>query len=313
MREIGGYFGLEVFGGREYYHDLIGVNSGRNALLYILKVRKIRKLYIPRFLCDSVSALCCREGYEYEEYEINTDFMPIFDRSLMPGEALYIVNYYGQISNEQVIKLKERWGNIIFDNVQAFFQRPVPGIDTVYSCRKFFGVPDGGYVATDSVLVERLPIDESKERMKHVLGRFEGKASDYYGDFQENDEKFYDLPLRSMSLLTQNIMRGINYEFVRTQRNANYAILDSMLGKRNKLHLLSPDGPYCYPLYCEDGMEMKRCLAAQKIFVPTLWPNCRLLDGTLEKELAENILPLPCDQRYGPMEMRMIVEGIYNV
>lgn len=307
MKEIGGYFGLEQFTGCEYYEDLIPVNSGRNALLYILKARQVKKLYIPRFLCDSVSELCKREGYDFEEYPINECFLPDFSNELEDGEYLYVVNFYGQISNEQISALKEKYGRVIFDNVQSFFQRPIPGIDTVYSCRKFFGVPDGGYIATDCRLEEQLTIDVSGERMKHVLGRFEGNASDYYGDFQVNDERFYELPLRYMSRLTCNIMRGIDYEAVRKLRNANYAVLDSILGERNRLCLLSPDGPYCYPFYWENGMELKRRLAAHKIFVPTLWPNVRALNGTLEKDFAENILPLPCDQRYSTEDMKQIV------
>lgn len=310
MKEIGGYFGLEQFSGQAYYRDLIAVNSGRNALLYILRARQVKKLYIPRFLCDSVSELCRREGYAYEEYEINRDFQPEFAKQLSDGEYLYVVNYFGQISNTKIIALKAQFQRVIFDNVQAFYQKPVAGIDTVYSCRKFFGVPDGGYVATDCVLREALPRDISADRMKHVLGRFEENASAYYRDFQNNDELFYELPLREMSRLTENIMAAVDYTAVRVRRDANYAVLDQFLGSRNKLKLNAPEGPYCYPFYCENGMEIKRKLAARNIFVPTLWPNVRDLEGTLEKDYAENILPLPCDQRYNVEDMLRILAAI---
>lgn len=310
MKEIGGYFGLESFLGQEYYADLTGVNSGRNALLYILKVRKYRKVLIPRFLCDSVLRLCCREGYDWEEYDISEDFLPVFDRELLPGEVLYIVNFYGQISNNAVIEMKARWGNIIFDNVQAFFQRPVPGIDTIYSCRKFFGVPDGGYVSCDAVLADVLETDISKDRMSHVLGRFEMSASMFYGAFQENDEGFYELPLRQMSELTRNILRAVDYDSVRRKRNINYNLLDETLGKSNLLRLVAPDGPYCYPFYCKNGMALKKHLASRKIYVATLWPNVLAYDGTLEKSFAENILPLPCDQRYDEQDMIRIIDEV---
>lgn len=311
VREIGGYFGLEGFFGAEYYSDLMGVNSGRNALLYVIKARGVKKLYIPRFLCDSVSELCKREGIEYEEYPVDRDFMPVFTKELRRGEYLYIVNFYGQISNETLCDLHKKHKNIIFDNVQAFFQRPVAGIDTVYSCRKFFGVPDGGYVSTDAVLEEALMIDISKDRMKHILGRFEESGSAYYGDFQNNDESFYEMPLRAMSVLTRNILRGVDYERVRQKRNDNYAVLESALGDRNGLKLKTPDGPYCYPFYCENGMAVKKQLAQKKIYVATLWPNVLELNGTIEKNYAENILPLPCDQRYGAEDMKRIIEEIF--
>lgn len=307
MREIGGYFGLEEFSGKEYHHDLVAVNSARNALLYILKARKVRKLYIPYFLCDTVAELCKREQFPCEEYSIGRDFLPVFDRPLEDGAWLYVVNFYGQISNEQIAKMKKHWDRLIMDNVQAFFQRPVTGVDTVYSCRKFFGVPDGGYLATDAVLEEILEQDISKDRMLHILGRFEGNGSDYYRDFQKNDESFYTLELRSMSRLTHNILRAVDYEAVRQKRNKNYAILAATLDKENRLTLRKPDGPYCYPFYCENGMAIKKHLAQKGIYVPTLWPNVLNLEETLEKDYAENILPLPCDQRYGEEDMKQML------
>lgn len=72
--EIGGFHELEHFRGKEFYEKLIGVNSGRNALLYILRARNVKKLYLPRFLCDCISFLCKKEGICYEEYSIGRDF-----------------------------------------------------------------------------------------------------------------------------------------------------------------------------------------------------------------------------------------------
>ena len=314
MKEIGGYFGLEEFSGKEYYPDLIAVNNARNALLYLLKARGIRKLYIPYFLCNSVSGVCEREGYAYEYYGIGEDFTPIFDKKLDEGEYLYVVNYYGQICDETVKALERKHKRIILDNVQAFFHKPMPGIDTVYSCRKFFGVPDGGYVSTDARIDGELATDVSMDRMKHVLGRYEGEcANDYYSDFKANDRSFADLELKSMSSLTHNILRAIDYSAVKSKREENFKILHSALGEKNKLNIRIPTGPYAYPFYCENGMEIKRQLAQKKIFVATLWPNVLNMTDSLEKDYAENILPLPCDQRYSAEDMEYLVKTISDI
>lgn len=55
MEEIGGYFELEELIKNEYYKNLIALNTGRNALYYVLKALNIKKLYIPYYLCDSIS------------------------------------------------------------------------------------------------------------------------------------------------------------------------------------------------------------------------------------------------------------------
>ena len=57
-------------------------------------------------------------------------------------------------------------------------------------------------------------------------------------------------------------------------------------------------------------MPIKKKLAAQKIYVPTLWPNVLDMEGTMEKDYAENILPLPCDQRYTAEDMTRIIDAI---
>src|SRR5665648_101744 len=193
MKEIGCYFGLEQLISNEYYKDLIPLNTGRNALLYLLKARNIKKLYIPYYLCNSVSDMCIRNGYKFEYYKIDTEFMPIFNKTLADDEYLYVVNYYGQLTNGKVIELKHRFAQIILDNIQAFFQKPLDGI---YSCRKFFGVPDGAYLSTDKRLSEELEIDISRERMTHILGRYEGVASDYYSHFRKNDTSLKSEPLK---------------------------------------------------------------------------------------------------------------------
>jgi len=308
VREIGGYLGLEAFSGREYHEDAAAVNSGRNALLYVLKVRGYRKIYIPRFLCDSVRALCLREGVAFEEYAVGRDFRPCFAGMPGPGEAVYIVNYYGQISDRELLDMQRHWGRVIVDNVQDFFRRPLTGVDTVYSCRKFFGVPDGGYAACEG----KLPLekDASRDRMRHILGRYEVTGSAFYADFQKNDEIFYDLPLRAMSPVTRNILRGVNYDAVRQKRNENYAVLAAALDRKNPLRLTAPDGPYCYPFYCENGMALKKKLAQEKIYVSTLWPDVDSPAGSVEKDYAENILPLPVDQRYGREDMERIVNEL---
>ena len=309
-KEIGGYLGLEEFFGREYHADLLALNTGRNALVYLLKARQVKKLYIPTFLCDCVERVCIREGFAYEKYSVGADFLPRFSGMPGEGEWVYVVNYYGQVSDEALLAMQKKWGRILVDHVQDFFRKPLPGVDTLYSCRKFFGVADGAYLSSDAVLA--LEKDASRDRMAHVLGRFETTGSQYYGAFQASDESLYDLPLREMSPVTQNLLRGVDYDRVCHRRTENYKTLAGILGGQNKLQPVLTAGPYCYPFYCEKGMAVKKALAAQKLYVPTLWPNVAedALATETEKDMACNILPLPCDQRYDAADMQRLAEAV---
>lgn len=312
MKEIGGYFGLDSpqINGREYYDKLISLNTARNALVYIARARKISKIYIPYLLCDSVSLVCDREGIRYGYYHTDENFRPIFNASLQDNEYLYVVNLYGQLDNNELSEMKNRHGRIIVDNIHAFFQNPIAGADTVYSCRKFFGVPDGAYLSTDMPLGVKLPSDNSEGRTNHIYGRIKDGASDHYDEFKANDKSFRDLPLMEMSEVTHRMLSHIDYVGAKKKREENYSFLHSQLGSINRLNLRIPEGPYAYPFYCENGMEVKKKLAAEKIYVATLWPNVLDYDGMLEKDYAENILPLPCDQRYGIEEMDCVVKKI---
>lgn len=312
MKEIGGYFELENFISNEYYENLIALNTCRNALIYILKVKKIKKLYIPSYLCDSISNILKRENIEFDFFNIDEIFLPIFDKNLENDEYILIVNYYGQLNDIALKNLSKRYKNIIVDNTQAFFQRPLKGIDTIYSCRKFFGVPDGAYVSTNVKLKENIIIDNSKDRFKHLLGRYEGAASEYYKDFKINDTLFITEPIKYMSKLTSNILGAVDYKKTSEIRNRNFKYLHNFLKKYNKLKLEIPEGAFSYPLYLENADEIRKELLKYKIYIPTLWSNVlnENMEDSIEYKYAKNILPIPCDQRYDIEDMEFIIECI---
>lgn len=315
MKEIGGYIELDMASGEEYHKDAVAVNSGRHALEYIIRAKNIRKLYIPYYLCASVRKLCEKCHCEYEFYRIKSDFSLDFNKKLAENEFLYIVNYYGQTDNEKIREYKSTYKNIIIDNAQAFFQKPVENVDTVYTCRKFFGVSDGGYVYTDAELREKLETDVSYERIKYVLGRFETDAGTFYKEATENNKFFATEPLKLMSKLTHNLLKGIDYNNAKKIRTENLEYLHKRLKNINKLDLNVQEGAFMYPLYVGDGEGLKKKLIENKIFVPTLWKDT--LDvteqGTVEWEYTENIVPLPVDQRYTVDDMEYIAKVIMDI
>ena len=312
--EYGGYFEFENLFNRPYYQNQIEINSGRNALLYILKAKSINKIYIPKFLCDSISLMLDNYGVKYEYYNIDEEFMPIFFSSLYKSEYILIINYYGLISNELILYFKDKYKNIIVDNTQAFFQEPIKGIDTFYSLRKFFGVPDGAYLFTDNQINEKLNFDYSRNRFTHLFGRYEENASKYYEIFKLNDKKFNKMPLRYMSKLTSNILGAICYDKVAKIRTENFNWYHKSLSAVNELDITEVKNAFSYPLLLKNGAEIRKRLIEKSIYVPILWPNvikeCEM--GSVEYNFAMNILPLPCDQRYTIDDIEYIIEEIYK-
>lgn len=58
MKEYGGYIELEKFRMKMLHEDALALNCGRGALEYLCEAKKIKKLYLPYFLCCSVVNLC---------------------------------------------------------------------------------------------------------------------------------------------------------------------------------------------------------------------------------------------------------------
>ncbi len=314
MKEYGGYIELDTYRLPMMHENAIALNCGRNCLAYLIAARHIKKILMPYFMCDSVFVTCKKHGAEISFYHIDEHFKPV-NISLEDNEWLYVMNYYGQMTSEYLSDLKQEYGRIIVDNAQAYFDEPITDTDTIYTCRKFFGVADGAFLYTDCLSETEYPQDESFDRMRFILGRYERTASEFYSDNVANNHMFADEPIKQMSKLTYNLLHAIDYVFVKQKRSENFRLYHEKLNAINMLKLRVVEGAFAYPLLVENGAVIRKVLQQKKIYIPTLWPNVTnyMPEDSLEFRLANNILPLPCDQRYDKKDIIYICEEMKNV
>lgn len=308
-KPIGGYFELELPRHQEYHLEAIALNSGRFCLEYILRCRKYNKVYVPLFTCDSVLEPIVKLGITYQFYHIDKEYRIVEDLNLLDGEALVYTNYWG-LQGECCTELAHRYKEqLILDYTQAFYSHPFEGIDTFYSCRKYFGVPDGGYLYTDAKADFEIEQDESYERMSALVKRIDLSAEAGYEDFHANDNKFHTMPIRWMSKFTRRMMQGIDYEAAAYRRRRNYTYLMHRLGGRP---LNNDEVPMIFPYQSEQGQELRKKLIAEKVFVAKYWPNVEEWAGAdaTETWMSNHILPLPIDQRYNEEDMERIAKII---
>lgn len=310
MDAIGGYFSLELPLREEYHKDAIRLNTGRNCLEYILRARRYKKVYVPYYTCEAVMEPVNKLGISYEFYHIDVH-LEIKDRfTLKENEALLYTNYFG-LKQRYVEQLATKVGSkLIVDNTQAFFAKPLEGIDTFYTCRKFFGVPDGAYLYCKRELDVDIVQDYSYDRVVHLMKRIDLSAEEGFHDFRRVEDVLENQPIRIMSRLTQRIMRSLDYEVVAEKRRCNYYILYEALSKENNLELpLENDAvPMAFPYFVSiKGLREK--LIENKIFVPRYWPNVleRTATDDIDYLLAYQMQPLPIDQRYGEDDMNRII------
>lgn len=316
MDAIGGYFSLEIPRYEEFHKDALRLNTGRNCLEYILRARQYKKVYIPYYTCEAVLEPFRRLAIEYSFYHIDINLEIRGTIKPASDEAILYTNYYG-LKQKYVEKLVAIYGNhLIVDNTQAFYAKHFKGIDTFYTCRKFFGVPDGAYLYTDTLSDIPIERDISWNKMAHLLKRLDLSAEEGFSDFHDAENRLDNSPIMLMSNLTERIMQSINYSEVAEKRRSNYNLLHQHLKETNRLNL-SLDGntvPMVYP-YWPDNSCLRSYLMKHKIYVANYWPNVKqwTIPDDFEWNIAHSMLPLPIDQRYGDAEMIALVNQIISL
>ncbi len=304
MPEIGGYFGLERYRGSLYHDGAVALNCGRSCLAYLVELRGIDQVWLPDYLCASVARACGRIGCETASYRIGRDLSFEVPHASGAGDWLYLVDYFGQLGGRELDRALDAFdGRVVIDESQAFFRTPPDGVDALYSCRKFFGVADGAFLRTGDGrrLARPLPKSRSWADMDHVLGRAEMGSSAFLPRARENDARFSDAEIEEMSVITESLLRAVDYGAARLSREENWKTLHATLGHANLLDLRESEGPYAYPLLLAyDATPVRERLAKRGIFVPLLWPGVASSSARL---LSASILPLPVDHRYGAEEM----------
>lgn len=146
MKEIGGYFELMVpkVGGH-YHPGALRLNTAGSAFRLLLSAYEDKHVYMPNYVCDSMVAPLAELGVDYTFYPVNKCLEAEMLPELGPGERFLYVNYFG-VKGEYVKALSRRYRDkLIVDNAQSFFSAHDKVVDSIYSARKFFGVPDGAY------------------------------------------------------------------------------------------------------------------------------------------------------------------------
>ncbi len=317
-RDYGGYLEWETYSGHCYYPEALAFDSERSALEYFCRVMHIHKIHIPYYLCSAFDRVISRLHLSVERYNIGSDFRPLFEKEVHDGELFVLVNYLGQLTEAEIQELQERYQHILVDNTQAFFCPPVSNIPTIYSCRKYFGVPDGSYLfmeQPDWDLYFALPKETALENLRHLVGRFEQDAQGFYEDFQNHENFVYRDGCKRISRFSENLLRSFDYKRIVEARHRNQEILHKVLRDFNQLQFDVNCSTFMYPFLIKEGEYLKQELIRRKIYVPTLWKEA--LDfpelNRFASHLVKDLVLLPIDQRYDEKDMQYISDIVLQI
>lgn len=313
MEDLGCHFKFEKLNGKQYHDTNLLLSSGRNCLRYIVRERHISTIYLPYFLCESLSEVSVREGIKIKYYHVDSEYLPVdsdideFDENTY----LYLVNYFGLLS-KKIEELTNKYKRVIVDNTHDFFRRVDTPSDVIYNYRKYFGVPDGACIVSKDLQVNpNYPIGKSLGKIIEMVSRDETGEFFHYPSFLEADKFFRDEDLVYMSNFTRNFISVINYDEVLARRIRNFKHLRDRLSKYNRMDLTEKDLTYLFPLLVSDGEDLREYLGKNGIYALKLWPNVSWNGANCEEiKRVEDTVLLPIDQRYQDGEMEFISDTI---
>ena len=279
---IGGYFELELAPPNPHpflwpYEPYL-YQSARAALCALLEILAPERVWIPDYNCPVIEQPLEILGIDFIKYTVSPDLSISQELSLGKGELLLFINYFG-LSRSRVLEVLRTFdpSRVILDYSQAYFDPPeMDCAGTLYSPRKFFGVPDGGLLYTRHALPTPRERDISTERRtQHLLKRIDLSPEAGFADFGLADKSLSDCRPKIMSHLSERILKSIDFEKARKRRQENFYFLHNSLQSLNFMNLqLDPEyTPQCYPLLRDNNL--RELLIAKRIFVPQFWRDWR--------------------------------------
>ena len=118
--------------------------NGRSSLAMIIVSQKIKKIFIPFYICDEVIRTIQKMKIKYEFYSINKNLKPkIKYNSIVKKNYILLVPYFG------VINLGQKWikKNTIYDLSNSFFYQRYKLNLFFDSIRKYFHTNFGSNIS----------------------------------------------------------------------------------------------------------------------------------------------------------------------
>lgn len=318
------------------------LSSGRSSILLILEQLKIKNkvALLPIYTCESVIQPFLLNKYEVKFYEINKDLVTNEKNLIKCVEAykpsvVFIQDYFG-FNTSRNVKTNYKWlkskGIIIIEDLtHSSFSKFKKGDADYYiaSIRKWLGIPDGAVAITTNkeIKLKKYNINEKRINLfvkaaflkNEYIKNFDSKLKPEFRKLYYASEDLFDsdYSVYSMSEISTKILCNYNFKNLFKYRRKNFNYLQKEL-KGNKWITAVFDNlpvdvvPLYFPVYVKcDRKKLQDFLAKNEIYAPIHWPipeACLKQLNSRTIKTYNNILSLPCDQRYNIKEMERIID-----
>jgi dTDP-4-amino-4,6-dideoxygalactose transaminase len=224
--------------------------------------------------------------------------------------------------------VKSKNAYVLEDASQALLSKHVGQFSDfiIFSPKKFIGIPDGGIlcsrcnVSIDNITLKPIPQSHWLKMLEASINRREfdqfGGEKRWFRLFQECERT--NLPgYFAMSDLSRNLLfYAFDYTQIAERRINNYLLLSHKLENLGIFDSLQKDTvPLGFVIRHQKQPSIRQYLFKKHIYPPVHW----LLEGFVPKKykdshlLANQIMTLPCDQRYRSKDMSVLISNLLKI
>lgn len=310
--------------------------SGRDAMRALSRALGPRPVLLPALCCESMlvpfDQTGCRVGFYRLDGELRADEADVL-RKAGPGTLLVYLSYFGVRPFSDAFLQRLRDGGVLLaeDRTQDLPIPRAPGgfaPDAVFaSLRKWAALPEGGMLkcerAVESGRVDSRFGDLCREAMEKKTRWLESGDPACKAECLRliaQAEALLDVPGEpvAMSGAYRELLRSLDLPAIGRIRQRNCARLAERLEPlrlAGKLRFVSdsPEASALYfPILLEDREPVKRALWARGFYHPVIWPEPEAVSGVcpVSRRVADHMLALLCDQRYGAAEMDLFADSL---
>lgn len=334
MREVGSEFWLEREPENLSQRDGYYVLSGRTAIDIIiqdiLKTRKIEKVYMPAWCCDSMVAPFLAHGTQINLYDVSFDWrVNCHTDGTDYTDIFYVTNYFGYENTlpvETIKEFKDQGSVILYDSTHSFLMENDPYLAladySFASIRKWMGLIGGAVVnGVKDCALKPYPFLACKEKAMRMKKAFiEGDTSidkqvflGLYAEFGHHLAE--DFQGYEMDDLSYGLYKSEDLSAMRRKRKENAKYLHEHLKSVKFIGELTDNAvPLFVPVFfdtTEQRNAVRKKLIEAQIYCPIHWPKPTLIPADFEaNKIYDTELSLICDQRYNVEDMQRIVAVI---
>ncbi len=325
------------------FGNVVLTTSGRGALSLLLEKIKprVKSVLLPSYICGSVILPFKQAGYDLIFYDVDKYLRPVNYGVINSSNVgiFFHMGYFGFTTNnvlsDTIISLKSESVIIIEDVTHTLFTEHSGSIESDFfigSIRKWFGIPSGGFLATDRTMnyelsdtnVEFVNIRKSSlhQKFEYMSSGNRFIKSTYLSGFNRAEDRLdEDIKPYKIDYVSELIIKNLDYKELESSRRTNYEFLRRHLGDVDEIEIIfngieNNVTPIFFPIYIKNGRdELRRKLIEEEIYCPVHWPIPNQVNNSLNvavENIYNSILSIPCDQRYQIEDMRRIAYEIAN-